>query len=121
MVARPLVAWLVQELMFIIKYLLDLFRFCSISARQRTPISRIVYDSPFCAFRAFLRPVGSKRPSAERCASAHSKFSNLHALLRLPYKSYPSFLNYPFIAPLHLIIQKPGASVDGHTSIAFIL
>ena len=69
----------------------------------------------------FLRPFGSKRPSAERCASAHSKFPDLHALLRLPYKSYPSFLNYPFIAPLHLIIQKPGASVDGHTSIAFIL
>ena len=39
--------------MFIIEYLLDLFRFCSISARQRTPISRIVYDSPFRDFSAF--------------------------------------------------------------------
>ena len=34
-------------------YLFDLFRFCSISRPWATPISRIVYDSPFCAFRAF--------------------------------------------------------------------
>ena len=37
-------------------YLFDLFRFCSISRPWATPISRIVYDSPFCAFRAFCVP-----------------------------------------------------------------
>ena len=31
----------------------------------------------------FLRPFGSKRPSAERCASAHSKFPVL-----MPYSDF---------------------------------
>ncbi len=53
MVARPLVAWLVQELYVhknICSICFDFARFLRVSALL---FSRIVYDSPFRAFRAF--------------------------------------------------------------------